>query len=281
MAFNQPPSHVPDRVAPIRMVLLHAAKWLDRARAMCLSLGLGTLRIYHLRVGIVDAWSSYNRDDEEIASGLDADEREVVARFLKPGDRLLIVGCGTGRDVIPLVRMGFDVVGVDPVPEAAITARRILNREGLAAQILEGYFEDIQVPGLFDVIMFSNLCYSYFPESRRRTAMLRKAGTHLSADGRILVTYLTMRPPFQTRMLACLQFAARLSRSDWRPEAGDHLNPIRSAHGGFAYEHFFASGELEREAADAGLHVIPHAQHPLARPLIVLARTQSGAVSAR
>ena len=277
VGFNQQPSYARDSFALVRAVLLSAARWLDRARAVCLSLGLGTLRIHHLRAGIADTWRSYNVDDEEIASGLDANEKEVIARFVKPGDRLLVVGCGTGRDVIPLARMGCDVVGVDPVPEAVISARRMLSSLRLTAEIIEGYLEDVEVPGLFDVILFSNLCYSYFPESQRRTTVLRRAGTQLSADGRILVTYLTMRQPFQTRMLACLQFAARVSRSDWQPEGGDHLNPISSSRAGFGYEHFFGPGDLEREAIQAGLRVIPHDQHPLARPLLVLARAQSGA----
>lgn len=267
-------------IAPIRAALLRAARWFDRARAVCLSLGLGTLRIHHLRLGIQDAWRRYNHGDDQIASGLDADEQQVIDRFVKPRDRVLIVGCGTGRDVLPLVRMGCEVVGVDPVPEAVIAARRVLNRERLAAQIIEGYFEDVEVQGLFDVILFSSLCYSYFPETRRRTAVLIRARNQLSTDGRILVTYLTMWPKFQTRMLACLQFAARVSGSDWRPEAGDHLTPIGASRAEFAYEHFFGPGEVEREAAKAGLQVIPHAQHPLARPLLVLARAPSP-VSAR
>ena len=253
-----------------RAMLLETARWLDRARALCVSLGVGTLRLRDVRAGVEDNWSGFVTDAAEIESGLDPAEAAVVARFIGVNDRVLVVGCGTGRDVIPLVRMGCQVVGIDPVAHAVGIARRELAARGLAASIVEGYFEDAPVPGTFDVILFSNLCYSYIPERERRTKLLRKAAGLLSPGGKILVTHLAARSPFRTRMLWSMRAAARLTRSDWHPEAGDHLVPINGARARFGFEHFFAPGELEREAADAGLLVLPHREHPHARPLLVL-----------
>lgn len=260
----------PSVVHAARAMLLGAARWLDHARALCVLLGVATLRLRDVRAGVEDMWSRFVTDPEEIASGLDPAEAAVVARFIGATDRVLVIGCGTGRDVIPLARMGCEVVGVDPVAHAVTTARRELERRGLAASIVEGYFEDASVPGTFDVILFSNLCYSYIPERARRTNVLRKAAGLLSPGGRILVTHLAARSPFRTRRLWSMRAVARLTRSDWRPEAGDHLVPISGARARFGFEHFFAPGELEQEAADAGLLVLPHREHPHARPLLVL-----------
>ena len=252
-----------------RVVLLGLARWFDRARALCCSLGAGTLRLRQLRAGIEDTWRGFVADAAEIDSGLDPAEAAIVARFVTAADRVLIVGCGTGRDVIPLVRAGCQVVGIDPVAEAVATARSALETRQLHCSIIEGYFEDTAVAGRFDVILFSNHCYSHIPERTRRVAVLEKAGGQLEPGGRVLVTYLASSSPSR-RPVRVMQTVARLSRSDWQPEVGDHLVPLDAARGRFGYEHFFAPGELEQEAAGAGLIVLPHREHPHARALLVL-----------
>ena len=42
---------------------------------------------------------------------------------LQPGDRLLEVGCGTGKATAPLARRGFRLIGVELGPELAAVAR--------------------------------------------------------------------------------------------------------------------------------------------------------------
>ena len=255
-----------------RTVLLWTARWFDRARALCVSLSAGTLGFRQLRAGIEDTWSGFVADESEIASGWDPAEAAIVARFISAVDRVLVIGCGTGRDLIPLLRMGCEVVGIDPVPEIVAMARRELEKRQLQSSIVEGYFEDTAVPGRFDVVLFSNHTYSYIPERSRRVAVLKKAADLLSPRGRILATYLASRAPFRPRMLRAMQAVARLTRSDWRPERGDHLEPLDGRPGRFAYEHFFGPGELEHEAADASLIVLPHREHPHARQMLVLTR---------
>ena len=253
-----------------RAVLVATARGLDRTRACCVSLAAATLRLDDVRAGIENTWRGYVVDEAEIDAGLDPAETAVVTRFVTAGDRVLVVGCGTGRDVIPLVRMGCDVVGIDPVREVVAAARRALDRRGLRASIVDGYFEDAQIRGRFDVILFSNHCYSYIPERRRRVEMLRKAADQLTSRGRLLVTYIASPSPAGTRSLRAMQSVARLTRSDWQPEAGDRLEPLDGARGSFAYEHLFRPGELEAEAHDAGLTVLPHREHPHARQMLVL-----------
>lgn len=49
---------------------------------------------------------------------------EVVARAQPVPGRALDVGCGSGRHALTLARLGWDVTGVDVVPEAIERARR-------------------------------------------------------------------------------------------------------------------------------------------------------------
>lgn len=57
--------------------------------------------------------------DADMAAGWQA-----FAALLKPGDRVLDAGCGSGRDALALSRMGFDVTAMEASPRLADLARR-------------------------------------------------------------------------------------------------------------------------------------------------------------
>src|SRR5919201_3755922 len=56
---------------------------------------------------------------------------------LAPG-RALDLGCGTGTDSIYLARHGWDVTGVDMVPEALALARRSASAAGVTPSLVHG-----------------------------------------------------------------------------------------------------------------------------------------------
>lgn len=271
-----------DAWRPLRRLLLHTALWLDRGSAVCASLAIGTMRLRDLRAGIERRWSGFSGGEDQIASGLDAVEQALFDRFVRDGDRVLVVGCGTGRDTIPLAARGCTVTGIDPLPQAIAAARRALDARGLQADLVEGYVEDVAEAadvvrrGPFDIVLFSNLTYTYIPQSTHRIAVLRTMAAQLAPGGRILVTYFYSDKPHRTRLLRVMQLASRVSRSDWEPQAGDTLTPIDYPRGHFDYDHLFAPGELEREAQEAGLHVVPHREHPHSRAVLVLTRDDAG-----
>jgi len=64
----------------------------------------------------------------------------VTVTGLAAGDRLLEVGCATGKATLPLARRGFLITCIEPGPGLAAAARRTLA--GLDVAIIEGRFED-------------------------------------------------------------------------------------------------------------------------------------------
>jgi SAM-dependent methyltransferase len=68
----------------------------------------------------------------------------IALAGLEPGDRLLEVGCATGKATRPLARRGFRITCVELGPELAAAARR--NLAGFEVEVVEGRFED-WVPG--------------------------------------------------------------------------------------------------------------------------------------
>jgi S-adenosylmethionine-diacylgycerolhomoserine-N-methlytransferase len=111
---------------------------------------------------------------------------------LKPGARVIEVGCGTARNLIKIARSYPDakLYGLDASAEMLHTAERAIERAGLGGRIklVQAYAEDL-TPGLFgeaapfDAVVFS-YSLSMIPDWK---AALRAAGHALAPGGRIHV----------------------------------------------------------------------------------------------
>jgi len=85
------------------------------------------------------------------------------------GRRALDLGCGTGTDAISLAQQGWQVVGVDFVPEAISTASERARGAGSAATFVLGdvtRLREIGVRGPFDLVIDIG-CYHTIPAGRR------------------------------------------------------------------------------------------------------------------
>ena len=138
-------------------------------------------------------------------------QRDIAAR-LKPGDRVLDLGCGTGALAVRLAQRGCQVTGVDISPAMLDQAAQRLREEGLAEQVtlrelgvveLDTAFPDAAFDAVVSTLVFSELSddeIAYTLAECRR--ILRPGGQLLVADevlpdsalGRI-VTFL-LRLPF-------------------------------------------------------------------------------------
>ena len=107
---------------------------------------------------------------------------------LKPGARVLEVGCGTARNLIRIARTypGVKLYGLDASAQMLVTAQRSLAQVGLAPRVklIEAYAENLS-PGLFgesepfDAIIFS-YSLSMIPDWKQA---LRAAAATLAEDG--------------------------------------------------------------------------------------------------
>ena len=70
----------------------------------------------------------------------------VLAGSVRPGQRVLDVGCGTGNAALIAARAGALVTAVDPAPRLLDVARGQAGREGLTIEVLPGEAASLPLP---------------------------------------------------------------------------------------------------------------------------------------
>jgi SAM-dependent methyltransferase len=120
-------------------------------------------------------------------TGAEAFEREIVERHVKPGGRILDIGCGAGREAIGFARAGFRVVGIDIAPAMITAAREAAAREALAIDFrLESATDLEDPPGTADGAFFSG-SFQHIPGRALRIETLRRIGRALTPDGALIL----------------------------------------------------------------------------------------------
>ena len=122
------------------------------------------------------ASGNFSASADEVDEGLNPFEHRVYTRWLRPSGRVLLVGCGAGRDLIALHRLGYDVTGLEQSPDAAEKARQHLSRVGLTVPVIAAAVERAELDDEYDAIVFASSCYSNMRGSALRisTAFLAR-----------------------------------------------------------------------------------------------------------
>lgn len=141
-------------------------------------------------------------------------EQNLIARyFIKPQAKILDIGCGYGRTTVPLVEMGFQVVGIDIVERMIVRAR--IYRPEIDFRLMSA--TDLDFPdNSFDYVLFSYNGLDYiYPESRRHLALqemfrvLRPDGICLLSSHNCLSLF-TKINPFYLKIILQNLFRGRI-----------------------------------------------------------------------
>jgi len=187
-----------------------------------------------------------------VASGLSHDETVLLEKIPLKRGRLLLLGVGGGREALPLARLGFEVTGVDFVPDLVKKAVENAEREGVKISGLVQEISTLDVPEHFyGVVWLSSRMYSSVPTRRRRIEMLKRIRKALEPGGYFICQFLwdIEGGPSRGRVLA-RKAVAFLSLGNLQYEAGDRL------WGQGEFIHAFSSRDaLKMEFFEAGFEV--------------------------
>lgn len=115
---------------------------------------------------------------------------------LKPGERVIDVGCGAGIDTLIAAKMvgpvGY-VVGVDMTPAMIAKARRAAAEAGLDnVEFCEGFAENLPVSDGWADVVISNGVLNLFPD---KIAGLKEMVRVLKPEGRLQIADIMVEKP--------------------------------------------------------------------------------------
>lgn len=163
---------------------------------------------------------------------------ERTQHYLKAGDAVLEVGCGTGTTALRLAPCVARLVATDVSGEMIAIAREKAAAQGCANAVFEAARADApdRPDGSFDAVLAFNVLHLV----AARAAVLRNIHRLLKPGGLFIS---------KTPCLAQMGLPVRL------------LVPVMQAIGKAPHVAFFTDAELEREITAAGFKIVERARH--------------------
>jgi len=116
--------------------------------------------------------------------GLFPEEEILVKKYLKPGSKVLVIGCGAGRECFVLAKTGFEVVGVDISKKMISVAKEISKKKKLKIKFFESNILDFNSKKeSFDYILMFEQMYNLIPTTKNRCVLLKKIHSLLKKEG--------------------------------------------------------------------------------------------------
>jgi len=122
--------------------------------------------------------------------GLWASERYAFEKHLKKTDKILDIGCGTGRTTFHLFRLGYQqITGIDFTPEMIAEAKALNESYQLNVVFKEGDARNLEYKDReFDAVIFSFNGMMFIPDSTHRKKALDEINRVLKGEGIFIFT---------------------------------------------------------------------------------------------
>lgn len=120
-----------------------------------------------------------------VKEGLSQEEKIIVKKYFLKNGSILIVGCGTGRGIYGLKKLGYqNITGVDISPDMIKAAKKIIKKVNF-------YCADIvkfNINKKFDCIFYPNNVLEQITSLDNREKAISKAKKLLKKDGIVIFT---------------------------------------------------------------------------------------------
>lgn len=174
-----------------------------------------------------------------------------IRRLVPPGGRILVAGCGSGRECFALAAAGWRVVGVDFAPAMVELARREAARRGLTVEFCLADLRRHEEPrGSLAAVFFTYDVYSFLPTPTDRADLLRRMFQWLVADGVVFLSARRVRSAWDRVCLSVQWVARRRPRTTWGSSHTRWLTMDGTLRRSFI--HVFTERTLRRELDGTG-----------------------------
>lgn len=202
------------------------------------------------------------------ASGLFEWEDAAIRQHFREGSRVLLMGCGGGRELLALARNGYAVDACDPNAGYVAQAQRNLLDRRMPGRVLCAAPDALPdgFDGSYDGMVLGWGMYTHIVGRDRRIALLRRLRGRAAAGAPLLLSFwtrnaLSRRERMQHGVAALL---AVCSLNPRRPEFGDDLNQQ-------AFVHRFDETEISEELREAGFRALSYSATPYGHAIAIAA----------
>ena len=208
-----------------------------------------TVEEYYIRSGrdIKDGHTNYHSGNYN-RNGLFIWEKEAIKEYFGGCKRLLVLGVGGGREVLALLKLGYQVDGFESNQSLVVAANELLREEGFDPAVR--WIEPDRVPDTgttYDGIVVGWAMYMSIQTRKRRIAFLRQLRTHTRMQGPILISFVARGDVLSAAQYRVGVTIANMIRRVLRrepAEVGDWLGPMYARH--------FKQDEITLELAEGG-----------------------------
>jgi SAM-dependent methyltransferase len=142
------------------------------------------------------------------------DQHFYQQRIAQAGGAALEVACGTGRLLIPYLRDGLQVEGLDSSAAMLAICRQKAAAAGVTPVLYQQFMQEIDVPTRYGTIFIPSCSFQILAQREEAFASLRAFREHLQPGGQLLVSLHVPWDAFRA------QSQWRLRRSGTRPSDG-------------------------------------------------------------
>lgn len=121
-------------------------------------------------------------------AGLKDYEALLADKFLKKVKRILIIGSGCGREVVPLAKKGYSITAIDFSKEMIRQSKRLCKESNVKARLLCMDARNLSLrPKFFDAILLFNCLINQIPTHKNRQKVADECHRVLKKNGICIV----------------------------------------------------------------------------------------------
>ncbi len=121
-------------------------------------------------------------------TGITEPERRIIEKTIKPQNRILDIGCGTGRVCFGLYEMGFEnIVGIDISEEMIQNAIKLQEKRSKIKFVNHDILVFKGELGTFDVVLAIH-SITPIPKNENRRNALSQIAKYLNSNGVVIIS---------------------------------------------------------------------------------------------